>query len=481
MERGDNSEVDEPTLKGVKALALEFSARHELPGLAFGVVRGADLVMADCHGWADQRSHLTVVPETVFRIASMTKSLTATCVLMLRDEDLIALDRPIKDYLDGVELADRTRDAPEITVRSLLTMSAGLMEDDPWADRLLDMPRDAFRRMLAAGLPVDTPPGECFEYSNLGFAILGQVVEAVSGSTLAALSMARLLRPLGMQSTYWEIADVPDSVRARGHRGKSWEADPEPPLHDGAFGAMGGLATTVADFARYVSFQLDAWPARDEPDPGPLRRSSRREMQQPQRLLGEGRQGAEGLSSVGYGFGFLGGWSPQYGRVVFHSGGLPGFGSHVEFLPDCDLGVFAFANRTYAPMRLLVREIIDELGAQSWLVPRAIPVSAALLAAQTAVVRAYETRDPADLESLAAPNLFLDRSLASRLAELEDLHSRLGRCVAVETLRPQGRRRGRWRMSCSAGAMEVSVWLAPTAGDKIQVLAVEPVGGGDFR
>jgi len=473
--RDDSSTGTAPVAPEVEALVRAFRTRHELPGMAFGVVRGPRLVMSGFLGSADQRSHLKVVPDTVFRIASMTKSLTATCLLMLRDDGLIALDRPVADYLDGVHFVGQTGDAPEITVRSLLTMSAGLVEDDPWADRQLDMPQEIFQSMVGGGLVLNSPPGQAFEYSNLGFAILGQLLEAVSGTSLASFSTTRLLRPLGMGSTYWETASIPDGLRARGHRSRAWESDPEPPLHDGTFGAMGGLATTVADFARYVSFHLDAWPPRDDPDSGPLRRSSRREMQQPQRLLERGRPVADGLSSLGYGFGLFGGWSPQFGRVVFHSGGLPGFGSHVEFFPDCGVGVFAFANRTYAPMRLMVKGLLEELGAQGLLVRRAIAPSPALLAAQRAVVRAYASGKPDDLEALAAPNLFLDRDRESRLTELAELRSKLGECLSVATVQPEGQLRGKWRMRCRLGQMEAEVWLAPTPGGKIQVLTLGPV------
>ena len=96
----------------------------------------------------------------------------------------------------------------------------------------------------------------------------------------------RVLRPLGMTSTVFEASSVPAPRLAQGYR---WQDDrwlDEPPLPHGAFGSMGGMLTSVNDLSKWVAFMLDAWPPRDGPDGLPLKRASRREMQQAVRFTG---------------------------------------------------------------------------------------------------------------------------------------------------------------------------------------------------
>jgi CubicO group peptidase (beta-lactamase class C family) len=211
----------------------------------------------------------------------MTKSVTAACVLLLRDEGRLTLDEQVFHFVPQLKgLSPLTADSPPITIRQLLTMSAGFVEDSPWGDRQPAISDDEFGAMLARGTPFNRPPGIGFEYSNLSYAVLGRVVGRVAGEPLAEIATRRIFLPLRMESTFWDVADVPQARRTHGYRlaGEDWKE--EDPLPHGAFAPMGGMWTTIHDFVRYVAFQLAAWPPRDDPDPGPLRWSSAREMQQ---------------------------------------------------------------------------------------------------------------------------------------------------------------------------------------------------------
>jgi len=121
--------------------------------------------------------------DTVFRIASMSKSFTASAIMLLRDEGALALDDLAEKYVP--ELAGWppvTPDADRVTIRHLLTMTAGFPTDDPWGDRQQGLPPAAFGSLLAGGVSVNWAPGTRFEYSNMGYAILGRVVAAASGA-----------------------------------------------------------------------------------------------------------------------------------------------------------------------------------------------------------------------------------------------------------------------------------------------------------
>ncbi|MGH7643056.1 MAG: serine hydrolase domain-containing protein [Candidatus Dormibacteria bacterium] len=448
--------------------------RYRIPGIAFGVVLDGKLCHAGGTGVRDAQSGAPVRSDTIFRIASMTKSVTATCLLMLRDEGLLALDDPVAKYVPELaKLQLPTGDSAPPTVRQLLTMSGGFVEDDPWADRHLAMTESEFGMLLDGGIPFDWAPGLVFEYSNLGYGILGRVVREVAGITAMELATERLFKPLGMNDSIWDPAGTPAERLALGYRleGERWVL--EPTLANGAFAPMGGLWTTIEDFAHYVALHLGAWPARDDPDPGPLRRSSLREMQQPVRFCPAPEAKSPWLPMAGYGFGLIAGETARDGRVVCHSGGLPGFGSHVQWLPDHGLGMFAFGNLTYSPMRVVVGEAIDALAATGPFATRPIPPGEALATRWKAVQSLYDRWDDQVAAELAADNLFMDVSLDQRRQEFERLRQLHGTCRAVEQASASGSMRGTWRLICERGAIDVTLWLAPTLPATVQVLRLK--------
>jgi serine-type D-Ala-D-Ala carboxypeptidase/endopeptidase len=190
----------------------------------------------------------------------MTKSFTALSILKLRDEGKLSLDDPVTRYMP--ELADLpypTKDSPVLTIRHLLTHSEGFPEDNPWGDRQLGRSDETMQDWLRAGIPFSTAPGTAFEYSNYGFAILGQVVARASGRPYADYVHEQILLPLGMRSSTFDVAAVPREHIALGYISQDnndWRE--EPILAHGAFGSMGGLWTSARDLARYVAFLMSA-------------------------------------------------------------------------------------------------------------------------------------------------------------------------------------------------------------------------------
>jgi D-alanyl-D-alanine carboxypeptidase len=158
------------------AVVSDYFGRGGQPAIAYGIVAGGELVHSAGFG-ARVLGGGPPDSGTVFRIASMSKSFTASAILLLRDAGALALDDPAAQYVP--ELADWTygsADAAPLTIRQLLTMTAGFPTDDPWGDRQQGLPITAFDQLLAAGVSSNWAPGTRFEYSNLGYAILGRVL-----------------------------------------------------------------------------------------------------------------------------------------------------------------------------------------------------------------------------------------------------------------------------------------------------------------
>src|SRR5690606_12147529 len=152
-------------------------------------------------------------------------------------------------------------------------------------------------------------------------------------------------------ATTLEAAEVPADRRAHGYRWQDEAWLEEPPLPDGAFGAMGGMLTSSKDLATYVAFLMDAWPPRDGPETGPVRRASVREMQQVWRMrpatVRRTDDGLLDLSAGGYGYGLGIRQTCEFGTIVSHTGGLPVYGSVMTWLPAYGRGRSGLANRTY--------------------------------------------------------------------------------------------------------------------------------------
>ena len=239
-------------------------------------------------------------------------------------------------------------------MRDLLNHTAGFVTDDPWGDRQTPLPEADFTRMLQAGVPFTRPPGTAYEYSNLGYAMLGRIVATVARQPYKDYVEITLLRPLGMVASGFEVgARAPRAAGPRLSLGRRRSGGEEPTLAHGAFSAMGGLQTSATEYARYVAWLLSAWPARDGADAGPVRRSSVRELAQgsnfPRLRPRFGRSGADACRQASaYGMGMIVATDCDLGLTLSHSGGYPGYGSHVLLLPEHGIGVFAFANRTYA-------------------------------------------------------------------------------------------------------------------------------------
>jgi CubicO group peptidase (beta-lactamase class C family) len=465
----------------IEKLFKTFMERSQAPGAVFGVIVDGELVWVKAAGVREKTNDAAVTPETVFRIASMTKSFTAMAILKLRDDGKLSLDDPVAKYVPELaNLPYPTTDSQVLTVRHLLTHSEGFPEDNPWGDRQLAQSDATMREWLRAGIPFSTSPGTAFEYSNYGFAILGQIVAKASGRPYADYVRDNILRPLGMNASTFEMSSVPREQIALGYRREDNNYKPEPILAHGSFGAMGGLWTNAHDLARYVAFLMSAFPPRDEPERGPVKRSSAREMQQAWRPSPASafRPTVDaplqiGVSAYGYGLGVS--QDCRFGHVVGHGGGLPGYGSLMRWLPEYGVGLIGMSNQTYQGFNGLFNDAISALHRTGALQPRVVQPSPALLKAQSDVSQLIVKWDDSLANRIAADNLFLDVAAEVRSSRWKGLAEQHGVCRPGGSIKPENALRGEWRMMCDRGWLDVYITLAPTMPPKVQLISINPV------
>jgi CubicO group peptidase (beta-lactamase class C family) len=458
----------------------ECARQNHFPGVVYGLVVDDSLVFSGGFGTIDTESMVPVTEHSLFRIASMTKSFTAMAILKLRDEGKLSLSDHASLYIPGLaHLEYPSSDATPITILNLLTMSAGFPEDNPWGDRFLDIKPEALLEQVNEGIPFSTVPSQNYEYSNLGYGLLGQIVSIVSGMPFQDYISKNILEPLGMHHTLWEFTEAPEKLLALGYRWENGEWIPEPLLHDGAFGAMGGLITSIADFSKYVSLHLSAWPPRSEPEAGPVKRSTLREMHRmnnPRFYSDPERFGSNSHSlMLGYGFGLRAIQDHQGVLEVGHNGGLPGFGSSYMFYPEYGIGIMAFSNLTYGggTVRSANYKVIKSLLDQGLFNPRSLPVSPILDKRKEQVAELIMHWDPQLEKEIVAANLYLDISREVRMAEARDVLNQAGEVIAVGPVDPENQLRGSFVIQGSKGNVSVYFTLSPEAEPRVQWLSLD--------
>jgi len=461
-----------------------FADRAVVPGFAWGVIVDGQLVRASGGGTRCAGEDARPDADSVFRIASMTKSFTASTLLLLRDEGRLSLDDPVARWVpDVADLRAPTRDAPPITIRHLMTMSGGLPTDDPWGDRQQGLPLDRFGELLRGGLSTAVAPDTRFEYSNLGYGILGRVITAVAGVEYDEVVRSRFLEPLGMTSTTYRLEAVPRDRLAVGYvkRDDTWIPDPIDPY--GALAPMGGVFTTVTDLARWVAGFLDAFPARDDP-PGrhPLARASRREMQQIHRaedpeVRWTTADAPPDVESGGYGYGLFIWQDVRLGPIVGHGGGYPGYGSHMRWHPSSGIGVVGFSNMRYGPVVLPVRDALRTLVSAEPVRSRRPRPWPETLAARATVQGLLETWDDAAASELFAMNIELDEPVALRRRAIERLAEVHGRLEPDETepVVSDTPAHLAWWLRGERGRVRIEILMTPERPTRVQKLAITSV------
>jgi CubicO group peptidase (beta-lactamase class C family) len=323
-----------------EASLASFVKDNRLYGAAAGVVHGGELAWSGGSGFADFTAKQPSQPDTLYRIASITKTFTGTAIMQLRDAGKLDLDDPAVDWLPELKASGSPKTIARVTIRRLLSHESGLTGDPPGTDWTQPEPvyEGLAERSLARAAEILTavPPSTQQKYSNLGYQLLGEIVRRASGMDYPAYLHEHVLTPLGLAATAFEPL-LPELAarRATGYDGRAFSdelsvAATVPPVW-----AEGGLWSDVRDLARWLSFQLG--PYADEPAESPvLAAATLREMHKPRYLGDDGWKEAFGISW----------YAVRKDDVTWiqHSGGLNGFITNVCFDREHRVGAIALLN-----------------------------------------------------------------------------------------------------------------------------------------
>jgi CubicO group peptidase (beta-lactamase class C family) len=456
-------------------------ARGAAPSIAWGVFGSDGLQHFNSAG--SLPSGAAPHRDTAYRIASCTKSFTAAAVLALRDAGRLGLDDPITRFVPAFEEVQLpTTDAPVPTIRMLLTMSAGFPTDDPWADRQESISATQLDQLVGTGFSFEYAPGTGFAYSNLGYALLGRVIEEATGRPYRDVVNDLFLEPLALTGTGFDSSVTNGAELAHGQRWMDERWHPLPLSGPGAFSPIGGLFSTVTDLSRWAGWLSEAFlPVETSArDTEPLSRASRVEMQQLHRFV-------PGSSHpLGYGFGLFVEPRPDGESVISHSGGYPGYSAHMRWSATGGYGVVAFGNATASRVSAAATEAFELLNATQ--PKRPATVWHATRAAQQSITDLITGQ--ADAEQLAAgpfaDNVPLDESWERRRAAIARAAAEVGGLVPVApsgatgpdgtTLTAAEESTGKahlvWFLPGAAGRLRVEIQLTPHLAPRVQTLKV---------
>ncbi len=307
---------------------------ENIPGLAVVVVQGDEIIYLKGFGVTNIKETSPVTPQTIFDLASISKSFTALGVLLLRDDGLIELDTPVQQYLPDFQINDPR--ASEITVRHLLNQTSGLPGgiSEPL---LFHDGDDAMEEMIAAlsQVRLNHSPGLSFEYADMNYCLLGALIERVTGTTFEDYMKQRVFIPLCMSHTTLYPDEAAELGRAEGHQpifGRVVARNM--PIYRSALPA-GWVMSSAEDMGRWLVINLND----GYTDEGQLIPADDIEELHTSAIVFE-----EGDEQLGYGMGWFISCEPGDVPCIWHGGDTPNFTADMMILPEHQLGVVVLVN-----------------------------------------------------------------------------------------------------------------------------------------
>jgi CubicO group peptidase (beta-lactamase class C family) len=327
--RTDSVGANDARFDRARAKIQELILKARLPSVSVAVAQHGKIIWEQGFGWADREQLRQATPDTLYSLASISKPFTATAIMALVKQGKLKLDAPANEYLGAAKLTGLAGDAGGATIRRLLNHTSGLPLHWHFIysnESYVLPPMD--ETILRYGNLIN-PPGELFQYSNLGFGVLSDIVSRVSGVSYADAMRTLVFAPLRLPRTSVEIAPGLEHYAAARYDS---QARPIPYYTFDHLGAS-AVYSSAHDLIRFAMFHLKDHLADQEPilDDGTIDL-----MQQLNTPMG--------FSKESYGLGFFG-TPDDYGfKTVGHDGGMPGVSTTMRLYPDEDLAVVALTN-----------------------------------------------------------------------------------------------------------------------------------------
>ena len=308
------------------------------PGMSIAVVRDTQVIYAKGFGWADVEARTPVTPQTIFYIASTTKSFTGLAAALLAEQGRLDLDAPLSRYLPTARL-QAPLDPDSITLRSLLSHTHGIHGDGPIVFRTAysgEHTNDELLRLLAAHPPART--GRAYVYGNIGYNIAGLAMDVALGESWRDVLQRLIFGPLGMTSTSAYVSRVPRERLAQPYR---WEpggfARVPYGKGDANMQAAGGMVSSAADMARWLEAHINDGVVDGR------RLFPSRAVAETHRRQATVDATPRGIVLNGYGFGWqIGTFGGD--TILNHGGGFTGFSTSMSFMPQRRIGVIVMTN-----------------------------------------------------------------------------------------------------------------------------------------
>lgn len=358
---------------GIRDLIRAQLVEQVLPSLAVAVARDGEILWEEGFGWADRENRMPATEHTMYSLASISKPITATGLMILAEQGKLDLDRPINDYIGEAKLKACVGEADEATVRRVANHTAGLPlhyhffpEDEPRRRPPMD---ETIRRY---GILV-TAPGERYQYSNLGYGLLDYVISRQSGRSYPDFMREQLFLPLGMTRSSVDVGPRLEPFQAARYGADGTRF----PFYDFDHPGGSALFCSAHDLVRFGMFHLKA----HRPDQKAILSDETLDAMQ----VATASQGG----TAGYGIGWASNEDDYGYRSVAHGGGMGGVSTLCTLIPEERLAVVALANASCGLPGRVTQEILVLL------LPR--------YAERRAQAQAEQKEEPAQEEPLRLP------------------------------------------------------------------------------
>ena len=296
---------------------------YEIPGVSIALIHGGEMVWSNAYGYADVAAGRKMTVDTVCRVESISKSVTAWGVMKLLENGQIQLDEPVHQYLTSWAIPKSRFSEEDITIRQLLSHSSGMPLGTIGLEYSPEDSIPSLENSLSRQAKLVRDPGTAFEYSNVGFNLLELLIEEVTGVKFSDYMEEEVLEPLGMNSARFEWSEDIDPEVPMGY---DLQGDPVP-LYVYSEKGSGGMFSNVEDVACFVMAGMEESKLTES---RVLRPSSMEEMYTPVMDI----SGIYGMVAEGYGLGYFIENTAEGKKAVFHGGQGHGWMTHFHSFPE---------------------------------------------------------------------------------------------------------------------------------------------------